>query len=138
MIEFLSSSLAKFFFVPLITIIVGLFIKVSSVNDKYKTDTKEWFFLGPDLISAGLLIVFVELCNSLQLSNAVEGNNSGVVSALVLCFLSILLMPFWIRKTGYEEQPIMHGFSHHFWRGIIIPDIWGLAVLFFILKFIGQ
>lgn len=138
MIDFLSSPLAKFFFVPLITIIVGLFIRVSSINDKYKIDTKECFFLGPDFISAGLLLVFVELCNSFQSARASVDNSSGIVTALVLCFLSILFMPFWIRKQGYKEEPITHGFSHHLWKGIIIPDIWGLVVLYCILKFIGQ
>lgn len=137
MIEFLSSPLAKFFFVPLITILVGLFIKVSSVNDRYKVDTKEWFFLGPDLISAGLLIVFVELCNRLQQSAPIVDNLSGIVTALVLCVLSILLMPFWIRKVGYIEQPITQGFSHHLLTGIILPDLWGVIVLFVILKLIG-
>ena len=138
MLEFLSSPLAKFFLVPLITILIGLFIKVSSVNDKFKTDTKEWFFLGPDLISAGLLLVFVELCNNLQQTSMSSTDNSGIVIALVLSTLSILLMPFWIRKFGYVEQPIIQGYSHHFWRGIVVPDIWGLAVLFSILKCIGQ
>lgn len=138
MLDFLSSPLAKFFFVPLITILVGLFIKVSSVNDKFKTDIKEWFFLGPDLISAGLLLVFVELCNNLQQTTMTSTDNSGIVIALVLCTLSILFMPFLIRKYGYVEQPFTQGYSHHFWWGIIIPDIWGLAVLFSILKFIGQ
>lgn len=138
MIDFLSSPLAKFFFVPLITIIVGLFIRVSSINDKYKIDTKECFFLGPDFISAGLLLVFVELCNSFQAGGAFVGNSSGIVTSLVLCFLSILFMPFWIRKFGYMEEPITHGYSHHLLKGIIIPDVWGLAVLYCILKYIGQ
>jgi len=137
MIDFLSSPIAKFFFVPLITILVGLFIKFSSVNDRCQVDNKEWFYLGPDLISAAFLLVFVELCNSVKAMSDNSSFNSGIITALVLCIISILFMPLWIRKIGYKKQPIMQGYNHHFWWGIVVPDVWGLIVLFLILKLLG-
>lgn len=127
---FLSSPLTKFFLVPLLTVLLSFIIKVTSVNDKYPIDSAELFFLGPDMLSAGILLVFIELCNA--------GVSAGVIWALVLCGISLLLMPLWIRKLGCKVGPITNFWGHHLWRGIIIPDLWGVALLYGILQFLSK
>lgn len=138
MLQFLGSSLAKFFFVPILTVVLGMVIKVSSSNDKMRINGRELFFLGPDLLSAGFLLVFVELCNSIQnnitvANGSMVGFNTGLLTALLLCIVSLLLMPLWIRKLGYQNTRFPW-VQHKLWLGIIIPDLWGCALLFGILK----
>ena len=138
MFEYLGSPLAKFFFVPLLTAILGLIIKVSSVNDKYPLELSEWFFLGPDMISAGFLLVFVELCNAIQ-RNLEDGTQefTGIIVSLLLCVASLIVMPLVIRKLGCKDIPTA-GFRHKIWWGIVLPDLWGVGLLYGILVLLSK
>ena len=125
-----SLAFIKFFAVPLLTVLLSFIIKVSSVNDKYPTDSAELFYLGPDMLSAGILLVFLELCDG--------GASPGVIAALILCGASLIFMPLWIRKLGCKEGPVSQFWGHKFFLGIIVPDLWGVALLFAILLFLSR
>ena len=138
MLNHLGDPIAKFFIFPIVTVILSAFIKISSVNDKYSPEKSEWFYLGPDMLSAALLLVLIELCNTIKSADSTTQIQDGVVYSLLLCGCSLLFMPLLIRKHGCKGSNRTKGITHRLWPGIIIPDVWGIGLLYGILYFLSK
>ena len=126
------------FCVPLIAVAVSIFLKYVTRNDAHKDFKKEDLAVGLDL-SVSALLIFIAASSTLaqDLSKAPTDVALLTRSAGVPWILSAFILGIWgistlVRKLGWVEDDKLH----MFW-GIIVPDVFGLLVLLFVVNWIS-
>ncbi|QUM89687.1 hypothetical protein HWV03_13185 [Moritella sp. 36] len=125
------------FGVPLITVGLSIFIKYVTRNDRHPGFKKEDTAVGLDLAVTALLIF---ITGSAKLAGDLPPVNPPADIVEKLAAVPWILMAFilgiWgvstlVRKLGWESDDKLK----IFW-GIIVPDIFGLSVLLFVVNWI--
>ncbi|EGQ8029030.1 hypothetical protein ACCH70_004402 [Vibrio vulnificus] len=125
------------FGVPLITVGLSIFIKYVTRNDRHSGFKKEDVAVGLDLAVTALLIF---ITGSSQLTASLPADNPPVEMVNKLASVPWIIMAFiigiWgmstlVRKLGWESDDKLKVF----W-GIVVPDVFGLAVLLFVVNWI--
>lgn len=65
-ISYLGKSESKYVVVPLITIILGLVLRLICQNDKFVYSHREYFYWAPNLLTSALLVIFLDYCKHSQ------------------------------------------------------------------------
>lgn len=126
-IAFFGTPTARFIGVPILTLTVSIFLKLFS-KSKIVLDDRNLFYLGNNLSTTAILLLFVEFCN------AATDKNTDQLIKVFLVFIFVAFVSFcmtqFIRSCGWEERKVIGGFQLTLWCGIIIPDIVGAGLLF--------
>ncbi len=126
------------FCVPLIAVAVSIFLRYVTRNDTYKDFKKEDLAFGLELSISALLIFIVASSKVAQeLSKAPTDVTLLAKSAGVPWILSAFILGIWgistlVRKLGWASDDKLHVF----W-GIIVPDVFGLLVLLYVVNWIS-
>lgn len=140
MIKLLTSSSFKFFIIPLVTILLTIFVKFVSRNDRFSNIKKEDFAFGID-ISVTALILYamdnVTFASKIVKPNMAEidlfKNKMLLIPWIILIFIFALwIMSTMIRKFGWENDNELH-----LTWGVVVPDAIGVSLLTLILLLIG-
>lgn len=131
-VSFLTTSLARFFVVPIITIAIGSFLKYFCVPEQHQRFDKNFFYWGPSFIATAVLLLFVDFSTTIQ--NHPEELQSyclSLVPALISTVFFSVLIIFVIKKYAWRYGR-MSSEDVEFLPGILIPDLLGIIMLFFI------
>jgi hypothetical protein len=141
--EILSHSYFKDFFLPLLSAMITICVKVVSRKDTFMGFTREDFAIGFDISITALILLLTSATKcatdiklNLQSANAVSDELRDKLAVLPwILFIYVALM--WavstlVRARGWDTQnnnrPTM------FW-GIIVPDFFGVVSLLTALRF---
>ena len=125
------------FGVPLITVGLSIFVKYVTRNDRHSGFKKEDAAVGLDLAVTALLIF---ITGSAQLASNLPSINPPAQLVSKLSTVPWILMSFligiWgistiVRKLGWEDDDKLK----IFW-GIILPNIFGVFTLLFVVNWI--
>lgn len=140
MIELLTSTYFKYLIIPLVTTFLVIFVKSASRSDKQSFLEKEDFSFGLEMGITALLLLLV---NSVNIAQQVVLDNSLTVIAteklLSLSWVTLfLIFGLWgmstiVRKLGWENDKELK----IFW-GIVLPDVFGLLILIYVVSTIGN
>lgn len=134
MYEFLSSDIFKYFILPLSTVVLTAFIKLSSRPDKFLHFTREDFAVGINLC---VTAIFVNITKCVIVAtntiNETESENIKRYSDLIL---SLLIWSIGMLISAFVMALLMRIYAWEFdgrrmklgW-GVLIPDIVGLVFL---------
>lgn len=137
--KFLADPNFLNFFVPLITVVFSIFLKIVSRNDKFVLFKKEDLAVGLELAVTALILFITQSANlAHQLVFQTASNTSQVsdkltaVPWIILAFiLGIWGVSSLVRWFGWESNDRLR-----FWRGIIAPNLFGLVLLGFVVNWI--
>ncbi len=139
MIELLSNTYFKYLVIPLVTTFLVIFVKSASRNDKQAFLEKEDFAFGLEMGVTALLLL---LANSVNIAQKVVTDDSIKIIAteklLSMAWVApILIFGLWgmstiVRKLGWENEKELKIFF-----GIILPDIFGLLILIYVVSTMG-
>ena len=125
------------FCVPLIAVGACVFLKYVTRKDLHKSFKKEDLAVGLDL-SVTALLIFVASGSKLAQGLAKNPNDAALISKSmgVPWILAAFILGIWgvstlVRKLGWEDDDRLHTF----W-GIVVPDIFGLLVLLFVVNWL--
>ena len=131
-ISYLGKSESKYVVVPLITIILGLVLRLICQSDKFVYSHREYFYWAPNLLTSALLVIFLDYCNHSQvmIPNK-DAYVDGVMTAFIVWFCTLFIVIEVIRKWGWSivagrPRPTLLG-------GIIVPDAIGIMLLYSVL-----
>lgn len=142
MADFIASGFFRYFVVPLAAVVLSIFVKKVSQNDKYSTFSKEDFAVGLELaLTALLLFIGYSVSLAQRISGRVSGSDSlpdnlderfVLIPWIVLVFVfGLWAMSTLVRKFGWRSRDEMN------WAcGVILPLIWGLLTLVFVVLWI--
>ncbi len=138
MIEFLGHPYFLQFCVPLIAVATSIFLKYVTRNDIYKAFKKEDLAIGLDL-SITALLIFIAAGSKLAKDLVQTPQDTKLIakSMSVPWILLIFIIGIWgistiVRKRGWADDDKLN----IFW-GIVLPDIFGLLVLIFVINWIA-
>ncbi len=123
--------------VPLIAVAVSIFLRYVTRNDVHKDFKKEDLAVGLDL-SVTALLIFIAASSKLAQDLVKSPNEASLLTKAggVPWILAAFILGIWgvstlVRKLGWVDDDKLHVF----W-GIIVPDIFGLSVLLFVVNWI--
>jgi len=140
MIEILSNTYFKYLVIPLVTTFLVIFVKSASRNDKQAFLEKEDFAFGLEMGVTALLLLLANSVNIAQ--KVVSDENIKIIATEKLLSMAwvapILIFGLWgmstiVRKLGWENEKELK----KFW-GIILPDIFGLLILIYVVSTMGN
>jgi hypothetical protein len=139
MLEILSSTYFKYLAVPLITTFLVIFIKIVSRNDRFTLFKKEDFAFGLNMGVTAVLILLGNCVNVAQ-KGLTDNNITQLANETLLkssWIILILVFGLWgmstiVRRLGWKYDDELK----IFW-GIVVPDIFGLIVLIYVVSLIG-
>lgn len=158
MTEFLSSNLFRFFIIPLGTVALSVFIRITSRNDRSSGYARNDVAVGLDiaLIAMVTLITFTattarSLASTTQSAELTPELTRELEDKLLAASYIIpsLLFGMWgvstlIRKLGWEQldqpqeaQPKQPQERLTWLFGVIFPFLYGASCLVFVLQWIG-
>ena len=133
--SFISLPITRYLFIPIITVIIGTWARYSSQNDKYDLAKRDLFYWSHDIIVSGFIVVFVDFANNCSASGTTVPVTIILkfIGCLFVCLSGLIVVGFIIRKFGWEK-PIPAIVRLHLWKGIIIPNVIAVSVLWIIFK----
>jgi len=139
--KFLAQPLFLFFFVPLITVVLTILLKLVCRNDKNFRPKKEDFAVGLDIAVIALVFLIKESANlahqiMIQTTPAPTATVDKLIVApwiMLAWVIGILGVALVVRYRGYKDSGELN-----IWCGIVAPDIVGIAFLFYIIHWISK
>lgn len=137
---FFTSKTFIYTAIPLISAVLGIFIKTVSQNDRYYEFKKEDFAIGLELSLVSIVSIITHAVSALDKSVHVDKKNVAVALDEKFIYFPWLIIFFvfgaWgvstiVRKYGWENERDMTWFA-----GIIIPLIYGFLSLYMSLIWI--
>ena len=136
--ELIINPYFKYFIVTLITTALSIFVKVVSRNDRYVPFKKEDLAVGMEISVTGL-ILFITSCvdytkallTQLKSQTNIEEKYMQIPWVIFALLLGLWSMSTLIRKKGWTGPETLH-----IWYGIILPDLYGLITLIFVVNWI--
>lgn len=131
----------KHFCIPLITTYLCIFIKTVSRNDKYKNFKKEDLAVGIELAVTSLIIFITDSANLSKIM-ADQTNRDllhlqtkyELMPWIILAFaIGLWSISTIVRKLGWKNDNQLRIFS-----GIILPDLYGIITLIFVVNWVGN
>lgn len=124
-VEFFGTPEARFLGIPFITLVVSICLKLCSKPQIGWAD-RNLFYLGNNISTTAILILFVEFCN------VAREKNIDQMITIFLMFVVVLVVAFgmtqYIRTKGWENN-VINGVQLKMWSGIIFPDLVGFVLL---------
>jgi hypothetical protein len=120
--------------IPLITSFLVVFVKLISKNDEgLKRIKREDFSIGIDLAVTGIILYIIESANQARSmleksSDYIEFNNWALLLLVVSLWIVSTMIRFWGWKNISEMTLIF---------GVIIPNLYGILTLIFVLSMMG-
>jgi hypothetical protein len=141
MIEIFTNTYFKFFVIPLMTTLLIVFVKIVSRNDKFSSFKKEDFAIGLEISITALLILISDTLNYISriqntdLTTLIHDKTKLISMPWLLLAYVIGLwgISTLVRKKGWKNEDEMN-----WWWGIIIPDMFGLLTLIFVVNWISN
>ena len=131
-VSFLTTSLARFFVVPIITIAIGSFLKYFFVPEQWQRFNKNFFYWGPSFIATAVLLLFVDFSTTIQnYPEELQNYCLSLVPALISTVFFSVLIIFVIKKYAWRYGRV-NSEDVDLLSGILIPDLLGILMLFFI------
>ena len=140
MIRLLTTTYFKYLIIPLVATFLVIFVKSASRSDKQSFLEKEDFSFGLEMGITAVLLLFMNSVNIAQ--QVVLGNSLTVIATekILTLFLVTIFLVFglWgmstiVRKLGWENDKELK----IFW-GIVLPDVFGLLILIYVVSMIGN
>lgn len=138
MIDFFSGSQFRFFWLPLITVVLTILIKAAFKRQTMKFLEKEDFAIGPNLITTSIFIVVSKISIvALNINDQRLTTLSGteiimrLVIYLLLMLVGLVILMTIVSRYGWETDMVAHRQCLKTFPGIVLPDIVGLAYLIF-------
>ncbi|MHB8778759.1 MAG: hypothetical protein ACYC6R_13540 [Anaerolineales bacterium] len=136
---FLANPLFLQFVVPLITVAFTIFLKVVSRNDNFKRFKKDDLAVGLEIAVTALILLITESANLAQELTVQTGQAipkivdkltvaPWIILAFVLGIWGVSSTVRWVGWKGDDDLNIG-------W-GIVVPDLFGLLLLFFVVNWI--
>lgn len=139
MVRFMAATYFLHFTVPLISVIISIFVKYVTKNDNYARFRKEDLAIGLELASIALIILVTDCAAAAAIIVQQSAPNISLNHKILTGPWIILLFAFgiWgistiVRKKGWEDQDNLR----LFW-GILLPDLYGLLTLLFVVNWIS-
>jgi hypothetical protein len=141
MIELLSNKYFQFFVIPLLTTLLTVFVKIVSRNDRFSSVKKEDFAIGMEIAITAILLL---TSDTLKYASSINKELNNIQSLsynklltvpwiLIVFFIGLWGISTLIRKLGWKSEDDMH-----WWWGIILPNIFGLISLIFVVNWINN
>lgn len=122
-----------FFVVPIITIAIGSFLKYFFVPEHRQRFDKSFFYWGPNFIATAVLLLFVDFSTTIQNNpDELQTYCLSLVPALISTVFFSVLIIFVIKKYAWRYCRSYDCEDVDFLSGILIPDLLGIIMLFFI------
>lgn len=130
--EILRDPNSKYLIIPLITTILGVFAKTISKNDRILK--KRWIenlYLAPNLLVSNFVFICCELSKYSLIEPELQPQfNDMCISALLLNIGCSALICMGIRYFGWNEDEK----QLRKWRGILLPDLASIGVMYLVFK----
>lgn len=137
MVELLSNKYFQYFAIPLLTTLLSVFVRIVSRNDKYSFVKKEDFAIGLEISIAAILLLTSDTLKYASVLNKSQSLNTDrlltVPWILLAFFIGLWGISTLIRKMGWKDSENMH-----WWWGIILPNMFGLIILIFVVNWINS
>ncbi len=141
----MTTPFFKNFIVPLFAVCFSVFLKTVSRNDQHTAFKKEDLAVGLEL-SVTALLIYITYCVTMAdkiISLSKDGSNQAFLNTLKTKFIMVpwiltaFLLGLWgmstlVRKLGWKDQDSLNTAF-----GIVIPFIYGLLCLIFVVNWIG-
>jgi hypothetical protein len=137
--KFLASPYFKYFFVPLITSFLCIFVKWVSRNDRFISFRKEDLAVGLELTVASIIIFITD---SVNLADTLVNKHGDQILQEKYVTIPWIILAFivglWgistiVRKWGWKNENDLNIFC-----GIIAPNMFGIISLIFVVSWIGK
>lgn len=125
------------FIIPLLVVFLSVYLKISSKHDRLPTFQKSDFTVGFDIIITAFVIFIMSWVDTyralkIQYSPQLDAKLTTVPLVLVGFFIVILTVQMIVRKRGWNDDDEVNIFY-----GIVIPTLFGLSMLWFIVSWMG-
>ena len=129
------------FAIPLITVVLGIYLKFVTRNDLHTSFVKEDLAFGLEISITALILFITGTVNystklgttiDPKLKLQIEERLVTVPWLLLAFFLGIWGISTLVRKIGWRDESQLKVFC-----GIIIPDLFGIGVLILVVNWIG-
>jgi hypothetical protein len=130
-----------YFAVPLLAVLLGIYLKYVTRNDHHKSFVKEDLAFGLELAVTALILfmtasvgtaVSAKSATDTKVKQALEDKLMSVPWTLLAFVLLIWGTSTLIRKFGWKDEAQLRVAA-----GIVLPDLLGVAVLLFVVNWIG-
>lgn len=136
MIEFISGSTFRFFWLPLFTVLLTMLIKACSKKESMRFLDKEDFAIGPNLITTSIFILVSKISivalNIKMQPNLLDAGTEIImrlVVYLVIMLVGLIVLMAVVRRFGWSLDRITGQNRLKTGGGILLPDIVGLLYL---------
>ena len=134
--EILRDPNSKYFLVPITVAILGVLAKWVCSNDKIGIKRPiELFYLAPNLLVANFILI---ICEFSRYNYIVD---SKQLKFHVICFSALLFnigatifISLWIRFMGWNQSIK----RLRAWKGIVLPDLLAVVVMYFVFKMMAE
>lgn len=157
--SFLAGSLFRIFFVPIISVALGIYIKYVTRNDQFAKFSKEDIAVGFDLMRAAFLGYLILLSDkargligaSMALNDAIKGGGATLPQVPILQTtvnnhshdllrgvfgIGLLMLGMWVTSTIVRKKGWRTETELDLWYGITVPLTGGVAYL--IISSVGR
>lgn len=130
--ELLRDPNSKYFLVPLTVAVLGVLAKWISSNDKVGIRRpSELFYLSPNLLVANFIMIICEFSKYALVDKSKQQLfHDSCFSALMFNIGASIAITLWIRMWGWNT----YSRELRLWRGILLPDLFAIAVMYFVFR----
>lgn len=129
LISVLQTPESKFVLMPIVTIIAGVIIKQLCQNDKIDKSSRDLFYWTPNFLVSNFILICGEFSNHIDKVEQLEFTRS-CFNAMILNVVGGAFICLWIRRWGWNvNQNYLR-----VWRGIFIPNVYAIILMYVVLK----
>lgn len=130
LVEYLRDPDSRYILIPVVTAVLSVFAKLVCQNDKVEAD-KRWdlLYLAPNLLMSNFIVICGDYSKVVEPSRQ-QLLNDMCFSALLLNIGMSVLIFYFIRKWGWD----FNRKTLRLWRGILIPDLISLGVMYMVFN----
>lgn len=134
--EILRDPNSKYFLVPITVAILGVFAKWVCSNDMIGIKRPiELFYLAPNLLVANFILIICEFSRYNEIAGSKQLQfHDMCFSALLFNIGATIIISLWIRFMGWNQSTKRLGA----WKGIVLPDILAVVVMYFVFKMMAE
>lgn len=134
--EILRDPNSKYFLVPITVAILGVLAKWFCSNDKIGIKRPiELFYLAPNLLVANFILIICEFSRYNDIDDTKQLQfHDMCFSALMFNIGATIIISLWIRFLGWNQSTQ----KLRFWKGIVLPDILAVVIMYFVFKMMSE
>lgn len=134
--EILRDPNSKYFLVPITVAILGVLAKWVCSNDKIGIKRPiELFYLAPNLLVANFILIICEFSRYNYIVDSKQLKFHDICfSALLFNIGATIFISLWIRFMGWNQSTK----RLRAWKGIVLPDLLAVVVMYFVFKMMAE